>query len=317
MSIQAKIAALIMRYQMADFYKDLSIEVQRAKMAKYARMLKLQVDVKCEPVDAANFHAEWITTPEINHDQVILYLHGGAYFLNYDSPHRDLVARLGRRAQMRALLLDYRLAPEHPYPAALEDALAAYQWLLSQGYTPANITIAGDSCGGGLALATLLKLREAGISLPAGAACISPWTDLAGSGASMESNAKVDFINSVDNLKISAKLYAGIHDLKNPFISPLYADLTGLPPLLIQVGTREVLLDDSTRLAEQARGAGVDVTLEIWKGMFHVFQLGAGFMPEARKAVDNMAVFIRRRVDAHNENLIENHHDETTKKQYV
>lgn len=294
MSIQAKIASLVMRYQMADFYKDSSIEVQRAKMGKYAGMVNLPADVKCELVDAGGPRAEWITTPQINQEHVILYLHGGAYFLNYANPHRDLIARLGRGAQMRALALDYRLAPEHPYPAALEDAIGAYQWLLEQGYSPKNIAIAGDSCGGGLALATALKLRDTEVSLPVGIVCISPWTDLAGSGASMQNKDKVDFINSTEHMKVTAKLYAGGHDLKNPYISPLYADLTGLPPMLIQVGTREVLLDDSTRLAERARRAGVDVTLEIWKGMFHVFQLGAAFVPEARKAIENIAAFLRQ-----------------------
>ncbi|MBC8506242.1 MAG: alpha/beta hydrolase [Anaerolineales bacterium] len=297
MSIQAVIASLVMRMQMADFYKDPSIEVQRAKMTKYARAVKLPADVKREQVDAGGTPAEWIITPEINQDGVILYLHGGAYYLNYDNPHRDLVARLGRQAQMRSLILEYRLAPENPFPAALDDAVGAYHWLVDQGYSPNKISISGDSCGGGLALATALKLRDEGVSLPAGIACISPWTDLTGSGDSMASKDKADFINSAANMNVTAKYYAGEHDLKTPYISPLYANLDGLPPLLIQVGTREVLLDDSTRLAERARQAGVDVTLEIWNGMFHVFHLGAAIIPEAQKAVENMAAFLRRCVD--------------------
>src|SRR3989304_3368710 len=300
MSIQANLLTMMMRYQMADFYKDLSIEVQRAKMKNYARAIKLSADVMREPAETFPVSAEWITTPEINQDRVLLYLPGGAYFLPYDNPHRDLIARLGRGAQMRALVIDYRLAPEHPYPAALEDVTRGYQWLLKQGYSPTNIAIAGDSSGGGLALATLLRLRDADTPFPAAVVCISPWTDLTGSGASMKSKTKADFINHPGYMKTTAKFYAGDHDLKIPYISPLYADLTGLPPLLIQVGTREVLLDDSIRLAEQARNAGVDVALEVWKGMFHIFQLGAGFVPEARKAVENIATFLRQHVGTKN-----------------
>jgi monoterpene epsilon-lactone hydrolase len=300
MSIQLKIAAMVMRYQMADFYKDLSVEVQRAKMTKYAKAIKLPADVTCEPAKNCPVPAEWITTPMIEQEQVILYLHGGAYYLPYDNPHRDMTARLGRGAQMRTLVIDYRLAPEDPYPAALEDVTVAYQWLLEQGYSPTNIAIAGDSCGGGLALAALLRLRDKGFPFPAAVVCISPWTDLTGNGEFMKSKAKVDFINIPEHMKTNAKRYAGNHDLKDPCISPLYADLTGFPPLLIQAGTRDILLDNSTRLAEQARSAGVDVTLDIWDEMFHVFQLGAGFVPEARKAVENISAFLQRHVGVKN-----------------
>lgn len=265
MSIQAKIFTMLMRYQMADFYKDLSIEAQREKMKKYSKAMKLPFDVICEPARDCPVPAEWITTPEINQDQVVLYLHGGAYFLNYDNPHRDLAARIGRGVQMRVLVLDFRLPPEHPYPAALEDVTSAYQWLLIQGYSSVNITIAGDSSGGGLALATLLRLRDTGLPFPAAVVCICPWTDLTGNGVSMKSNAKADFINCPEHMKTTARFYAGNHDLKDPYISPLFADLTGFPPLLIQAATRDVLLDDSTRLAEKAHSANVDVTVDVWK----------------------------------------------------
>lgn len=300
MSIQAKIAALMMRYQMRDFYKDLSIEVQRAKMTKYAKAMKLPANVTCEPAKGSPVPAEWITSPNLSQDRILLYLHGGAYYLPYDNPHRDLVARLGRGASMRSLVVDYRLAPEHPYPAALDDVNEAYQWLLEQGYPSHNIAIAGDSCGGGLALATTLRLRDTGFPLPSAVACISPWTDLSGNGDSMTSKAKVDFINIPEHMKTNANNYAGEHDLNNPYISPLFANPTGFPPLFIQVGTREVLLNDSTRLAELARDANLDVTLEIWDEMFHVFQLGARFVPEARKAVENIAAFLQQHVEVKN-----------------
>lgn len=296
MSLQAVIAAFVMRNQMADFYKDPSIDVQRAKMEKYGQAVKLARDVLCEPIRVGNRPAEWISTPGVNQEQVILYLHGGAYYLNYGNPHRDLISRLGRKANMQCLSLDYRLAPEDPYPAALEDAVRAYQWLLSEGYHQKSISIAGDSCGGGLALATALKLRDQGSPLPAAMACISPWTDLTGSSDSMRNKDKDDFINSAEFMRTTARNYAGEYDLKTPYISPLYADLSGLPSLFIQVGTKEVLLDDSTGIAERARSAGVDVKLEIWKGMFHVFHLGAAFIPEARQAIANIAAFIQEQV---------------------
>ena len=163
-----------------------------------------------------------------------------------------------------------------------------------------NIAVVGESSGGGLALATLLKLRDADIPFPAAIVCICPWADLTGSGASMESKKKVDFINNPEHMKTTAKLYAGNQDLKNPYISPLYADLKGFPPLLIQAAARDVLSDDATRLAEQARSANVNVTLEVWDGMIHVFQLSAGFVPEARKAVENIAAFLKKYVGAKN-----------------
>ena len=300
MSIQAKIFSMVMRYQMADFYRDLSVEVQRAKMEKYAKAAKLPEDVTCKPAKGCPVPAEWVTSPEVNDDQVILSLHGGAYFLNYGNPHRNFVARIGRSTKMRVLIPDFRLSPEHSFPAALQDVTVAYQWLLKQGYSPMDIAVVGESSGGGLALATLLKLRDADIPFPAAVVCICPWADLTSSGASMESKKKVDFINNPEHMKTTAKLYAGDQDLKDPYISPLLADLKDFPPLLIQAAARDVLLDDATRLAEQARKVNVDVLLEVWEEMIHVFQLSAGFVPEARKAVENIALFLRKHVGAKN-----------------
>jgi acetyl esterase/lipase len=234
--------------------------------------------------------AEWIEASDADLG-VILYLHGGAYALGSINSHREIVARLARTTKMRGLAIDYRLAPEHPYPAALEDAIAAYLWLLTQGYDPSQIIIAGDSAGGGLALGTLVTLRDAGKPLPAGAVCISPWTDLATTGASIQNKAKVDLILDPDSLEKYAKYYAGEHELTSPLISPLYADPKGLPPLLIQVGTDEILLDDATRFTKNAQESGVDVTLEIWDQMFHVFQM-ISFLPETKKAVGNIAEFV-------------------------
>lgn len=309
MSLQANIASLVMRTQMKDFYRDLSVEAQRASITKYAKAMKLPADVMCEPAEGCPVPVEWIVSPNIHQEEVLLYLHGGAYFLPYDNPHRDLAARLGRGAAMRALIVDFRLAPENPYPAALNDVASTYQWLLEEGTLSENIAIAGDSSGGGLALATLLRLRDTGFPFPAAIVCISPWTDLTGSGPSMKSNAKTDFVNIPEHMKTNAANYAGEHELKNPYISPLFADLIDFPPLLIQAASRDVLLDDATRLEQRAHSAGVDVTLEVWENMIHVFQLGARFIPEAREAVEHISAFLRQMLeqksDVHLETITE------------
>jgi acetyl esterase/lipase len=274
--------------------KTQPIEKQRARMEMAVKWAPLPSGVVAEPVGAGGVPAEWITTPGIDRDRVILYLHGGAYYLGSINTHRPLVAPLTSAAGMRALLPDYRLAPEYPFPGALEDAARAYRWLLSEGIAPGNIVIAGDSAGGGLALATVVSLRDEGDPLPAGVVALSPWTDLAGTGGSLRSKAGADPMFGSVEMAPTARHYVGEHDPKTPLISPLYADMSGLPPLLIQVGEDEILLDDSTRLAERARAAGVDVTLDIWEGLFHVFQVFT-FLPEARRAVKDIAAFMRER----------------------
>jgi acetyl esterase/lipase len=256
---------------------------------------RLPADVSCRPLSANGIDAEWIGAPGADAG-VILYLHGGAYALGSVDTHREFVARLARSAGMRCLALNYRLAPEHPFPAALEDATGAYDWLLAEGVAPSRIIFAGDSAGGGLALAALVTLRDAGKPLPAGAVCISPWMDLALTGASIRTRAQVDCVLDPDSLGIYAGLYAGEHDRTSPLLSPLYADLTGVPPLLIQVGSDEILLDDATRCAEHARHAGVHVDLEVWNGMFHVFQL-VPFLPETKEAVAHIVEFVRQNLN--------------------
>ena len=291
MSFQAKIVKKLLPLQFSG-WSDIPIEAQRARQGRFKRSARIPADIRCQPVDAEGVPAEWIAAPDSSMG-AILYLHGGAYALGSIKNHRNFVARLARACQTRALAINYRLAPEHPYPAALEDVMAAYQWLLTQGNDPSQIIIAGDSAGGGLALATLVALRDAGKTLPAGAVCISPWTDLAMTGTSIQSKAKVDLILDPDSLEMYAKYYAGDHGRKSPLISPHYADLAGLPPLLIQVGTDEVLLDDARRCNKNAREAGVEVTLEVWDEMFHVFQL-ISFLPEAKKAMEHIAEFVSK-----------------------
>ena len=253
----------------------------------------------CEPTDAGGVPAEWVTADEAaSSDRAIVYLHGGGYCLGSLNSHRNLAANLSRAARARILNVDYRLAPEHPFPAAVEDATAAYRWLLSTGVDPARVVIAGDSAGGGLTVATLVALRDAGDPLPAAAVCLSPWVDMEGIGESMKTKAEADPIIQAEGLLKLAKAYLGDADPRTPLAAPLYADLSGLPPLLIQVGTAEVLLDDATRLAERARAAGVDVTLEPWEDMIHIWQFFAAMLPEGQQAIDRIGEFMRAHVGA-------------------
>jgi monoterpene epsilon-lactone hydrolase len=206
--------------------------------------------------------------------------------------YRSLAADIAVSAGMRVLVLDYRLAPEDPFPAAVDDARAAYHWLLDQGPAPEQVVVAGDSAGGGLTVALLLALRDAGQALPAAAVCLSPWADLLADGGSRKSKAKSDQVLTTADLLRSAALYLSGANPQTPLASPLYGDLAGLPPLLIQVGSDEVLLDDATRLAEKARAAGVDVKLEVWPGMFHVWQMVSVFVPEGRQALAAIGRFV-------------------------
>jgi epsilon-lactone hydrolase len=252
--------------------------------------------VKCEPVSAGGVSAEWISAPTAERDRVILYLHGGGYAAGSIASHRELAARLSKAAAARCLVADYRLAPEHPFPAPVEDATAVYKWLLDdQHCRPERIAIAGDSAGGGLTIATLVALRDARLPLPAAAACISPWVDLAVTGATADSNADVDPLVSREVLQLFTQMYLGNRDPRTPLASPLYADLNGLPPILIQVGSGEVLLDDAKRIAERARAAGVKVELEVWPDMPHVWHWCAPVLAQGQQAIEKIGEFVRQR----------------------
>lgn len=252
-------------------------------------------DIKSEQVSASGIDSEWVTAPGAKADRVVLYLHGGGYVIGSVKTHRDLMGRVSRSAQARVLGLNYRLAPENPFPAAVDDAVAGYRWLLGQGYKPSKIAVAGDSAGGGLTVATLVAIREAGLPLPAAGVCQSPWVDLEGIGESMTTRAKVDPVVQREGLNGMAQGYLQGKDPRTPLAAPLYADLKGLPPLLIQVGDAETLLDDSNRLTERAKAAGVQVKLEVWPEMIHVWQLFASFLPEGQQAVDVIGKFIAER----------------------
>ncbi len=252
------------------------------------------VGASSEAVDAGGVKAEWITAPGAAPDRVILYLHGGGYVLGSIDSHRDLCERYSRAASARVLALDYRLAPENPFPAAVDDATAAYRWLLDQGIAPAHIAIAGDSAGGGLTFATLVALRDAGTPLPACATPISPWVDLEATGDSMALRADVDPMVQKEMIQQMGHTYTAGGDLRNPLAAPLHADLSGLPPLLIHVGSRETLHDDAARMAEKARAAGVDVELDVWDGQIHVWHVFASRLDEGEEAIQQLGAFVRK-----------------------
>jgi epsilon-lactone hydrolase len=267
-----------------------SLEQRRAGMERISE--RVPADVTCEKVSAGGVNAEWIAAPGAAADRVILYLHGGGYVLGSINTHRAMISRIARASNGRALAIDYRLAPEHPFPAAVEDATAAYKWLLAQGYKPGKIVIAGDSAGGGLTIALLLAIRDAGLPMPAGAVPISPWTDLEGTGDSIGTRAAQDVMVTQDSLAASAKQYYGSHDPKDPLVSPVHANFRGLPPMLIHVGDAEILLDDATRVATRAKAAGVDVEIEVWDDMPHVWHVFAKILPEGQQAIDKIGRFV-------------------------
>ncbi|MEA2851208.1 MAG: epsilon-lactone hydrolase [Rhodospirillaceae bacterium] len=271
-----------------------TIEQLRAGFAALSRQFPPSASATFEPVDASGVPAEWVSVAAGKPLPVILYFHGGGYCIGSAQTHRDLVSRICIAAGARALSVDYRLAPEHPFPAAVHDGVAAYRWLRSQGVPAASIVIAGDSAGGGLALATLLSLKQAGDELPAGGVCMSPVTDLAKEGESMRTKVDVDPMVQPKSSAAYAQKYIGGGDTKTPLASPLYAELKGLPPLHILVGTWEVLLDDSTRFARKAQAAGVAVDLEVWEEMIHIWPFFAAVLPEGRQAIDRMASFIKK-----------------------
>src|SRR5713101_3453824 len=270
-----------------------SIAETRAGFEQMAAMFPVEADVKTEPVNAGGVKSEWVTAPNADPGRAVLYLHGGGYVIGSMNTHRDLAARISRAAKARVLLIDYRLAPEHPFPAAVEDSVAAYRWMLAQGLKPNRIAVAGDSAGGGLAVATLVAIRDAKLPIPGAGVCLSPWVDMEGIGKSMESKAAIDPVVQREGLLGMAAAYLGGQNPRSPLAAPLYADLKGLPPLLIQVGEAETLLDDSTRLADRAKAAGVSAKLEVWPEMIHVWQVFASFLPEGQQAVDGIGGFLK------------------------
>ena len=269
----------------------------RDGLESMAGTFALEPDVRVQPITVAGMPAEWITSAAVEPARVILYLHGGGYVVGSLNTHRDLAARLGRASGARVLVIDYRLAPEHPHPAAVDDAVAACRWLRTHGIAPARLAIAGDSAGGGLTIATLIALRDLGEPLPSAAVCFSPWIDMEATGASMDTNVDDPMLNRKLILHF-ARFYLGLGtiDPQTPLAAPLHADLAGLPPLLIQASRHEVLLDDATRIAEKARRAGVACELDLTDEVPHVWQIFASILPEGQQAIDRAGAFLRQRL---------------------
>lgn len=291
-SVRSRLVYRFYGMRPSPFSPKYSIPEQRVRLEKMAKAGRMPGGVNVETTRVAGVPAEWLRPAGAKSGRTLLYLHGGGYCQGSCDTHRALAARIGVASRSAVLLLDYRLAPEFPFPAGLDDAVAAVGWLAKQGIAPDETGLVGDSAGGGLVLATALSLRDAGKPLPAALACLSPWTDLTCSGESVTTCRGFDPLMNLESLTAAVPAYLGDGDPKAPLVSPLFADLSHLPPLLIQAGDRELLLSDSVRLADAAREAGVEVTLEVWKGMGHVWQVGAGFFPEAQRAIDGIGAFM-------------------------
>jgi len=274
--------------------------VQQRRLAEeHAHYAHMPTRMQVTRLPADEIAGEWLHPLLYPYpDRVLLYLHGGGYVIGSCNTHRALAAHIAMESYADLLLQEYRLAPEHPFPAALIDAVTGYRWLLEQGYPPGRIVLAGDSAGGGLVIATLLELREAGLPQPAAAVCISPLTDAESSGESMITNRNRDPWLTPESNRFLLQHYLGGQSPRHPLISPIYAILDGLPPLLIQVGSDEILLSDSLRLAGAARRAGVQVTLRQWSGMWHVFHLMAPALPEAEEAIREIGTFVQQQTAA-------------------
>jgi epsilon-lactone hydrolase len=258
-------------------------------------------DVTFETTTLGGVPARWSTTPGASKERVLFYLHGGGYLLGSSLAYRSLFSELARAMGARGVAIDYRLAPESPFPAAVDDAVSGYRALLSQGIAPGSIAIAGDSAGGGLTVAMLVAARDAGLPMPAAAVAISPWVDMEGTGGSMSSKAADDPSLNREVILGMASAYLNGASPRAPLASPLYANLAGLPPLLIQVGSSEVLLDDATRLAARAGEANVAVQLEVWPRMPHVWHGFASMLSEGRDAIAGAGAFVVARFQKHQE----------------
>jgi acetyl esterase/lipase len=272
------------------------IDVQRREWEAAAANTPLPAGTSIQSVMADGVPGEWVRSPAADGDKALLWLHGGGFSTGSCVTHRGLAAHLSMTAGIPVLTIDYRLVPEHPFPAGLDDACTAYRWLLKTGYRPSNVIIGGDSSGGGLAVSNLLKLRDAGDPLPAAGVLMSPMLDMTLTGESFTTRAGVDPLISQAGLQAAVNLYRADNDSRHPLLSPVYADLRGLPPLLIQVGGHELLLSDSTRLADRAALAGGEVVLHVWPEMWHVFQGWASELPEAQAALQEIGAFIADRL---------------------
>ena len=270
-----------------------TIDQLRKETKDAGNIIPLPKNTKFKRVSVGNIDAEWITCGEFETDKVFMFMHGGGYYRGSVASTRPTVARISAEAKVRCLSIEYRLAPEYPFPAAIDDTYTAYNWLLKEGVKPKNIIVSGQSAGGGLCLALLLKLKENFFSQPRGAVALSPWTDLTQSGKTMKINADIDPVISKEYLDRMANLYLAKTPNTTPLASPLYGELSGLPPLLVQVGSAETMLDDSRRFVEKAKEAKVDVQIEVYKDMFHGWHGSAHILKDGEKAIKNIGLFCR------------------------
>ena len=265
----------------------------RKRLDQLGRLARSARHVAIEEKPVAGVRAEWYRPEQAQPGKLLLYLHGGAYALGSCDSHRKLVTHIAKEGKVEAVMPEYRLAPEHPFPAGLEDAVTIYRELLDSGYDPADIIIAGDSAGGGLSVATMLQLRHGGLPLPGAAILLSPFLDMSGSGESVRTRASRDPWFRPDEIEVVIRYYCPNEDVRNPLLSPVFANVAGLPPTLIQVGDDEILLSDSTRFADKLKTAGIEVELEVFPEMWHVFQLFVGKMPESKAAIRKIGAYIR------------------------
>jgi monoterpene epsilon-lactone hydrolase len=295
LSLRAHVMRFCIRVLLTRFLRPpSSIEAARRSLERAGRFVpRPPRGTDTVTVDCGGVKAERVVTAASRPDRHVLYLHGGSYVLGWPGLYRDLTWRIAAFCRARVWCIAYRLAPEHPFPAALDDAVAAYRWLLAQGADPRRIALMGDSAGGGLVLATMMRLRDEGVALPAAAAVVSPWTDLALTGESFRLNAATDPLVPVELAPAAVDLYLAGADPRHPYASPLYGDATGLPPTLIMVGGDEVLRDDAVRMADKMRAAGCHVEIEVWPHMWHVWHMFLRAMPEAKAAIARIATFMQ------------------------
>jgi monoterpene epsilon-lactone hydrolase len=263
-------------------------DARGAELAKKANR-----QVKAEKVSANGVDAEWLTTPDVSADKAILYLHGGGYVIGSIESHRHFAAEAGRQAGARTLIINYRMAPEHPFPAAVDDTVAAYRYLLDSGIAAKNICIAGDSAGGGLVVGALLAIKDAKLPLPGCGWCISPWVDMEALGQSFADRAATDPQVQKATIQFMAQTYLNGADPRHAYAAPIYGDLRGLPPLMIQVGSIETLLDDSLQLARKCALDDVPATLEVWPEMVHIWHIWFPMLTAGQRALESGGAFVR------------------------
>lgn len=281
---------------------DYTPDKYRKGMDFFTSFLRKPKNVKYEIEMVDHMDALWIRPNNIDNDSVILYLHGGGYGMGSIKSHKKLAARIARAAHTQCLIIEYRLAPEHPFPAALEDSVSAYKWLLNKGFRPEKVAIGGDSAGGGLTICTLLKIKEEGLPQPLSGFCLSPWVDLEASSVEIPGHQQYDPFIDAESVKIWGKRYAG-ENVRNPLASPIHADLKGIAPLLIQVGTAEILLFENRSFYEKGRVEGIDIQYEEYKDMVHVFQTFGGFLSQADKAIESIGGFILKQAKKKTNNI--------------